>query len=356
MDRRLNSTLDLEEYTTFITKSILAATQEAIPRIKQNITSYSPSEASKNLIQLKHQAYRRWKKTGDDIDKLQFYTSKVLLTNSLRNDRRNNFNKLMSSLCQKKMYSDAVWRTVRKFHNKRIKQTYANVMKYNNIEAKSDKEKADLFADYFQNEVYFEAPDSQPFHDQVTRRTNCIRKGMTTNSNKNSWKQITVNEVKYHLKHLRNSATGPDNIHNRCLKNYSKLLVQHLTNMYNEILNYGYIPDAWKQANIILLLKPNKDKQQPSSYRPISLLSCLGKLLEKIVKQRLMSELNQRNILPEHQAGFRPGKSTVYNIVRLQRYAENQLTAESRRRHSAVVLFDIKAAFDSVWHDGLIYF
>ncbi|CAF0819288.1 unnamed protein product [Adineta ricciae] len=347
MDRRLNSTLDLEEYTTFITKSILAATQEAIPRIKQKITSYSPSEASKNLIQLKHQAYRRWKKTGDDIDKHQFYTSKVLLTNSLRNDRRNNFNKLMSSLCQKKMYSDAVWRTVRKFHNKRIKQTYANVMKYNSTTATSDKEKADLFADFFQNEVYFEATDSLPFHNQVTRRTGFIRKGMATNSNTTKWKLITVNEVKYHLKQLRNSATGSDNIHNRCLKNYSKLLVQHLTNLYNAVLNQGYIPNTWKQANIILLLKPKKDKQQPSSYRPISLLSCLGKLLEKIVKQRLMSELDRRNILPEHQAGFRPGKSTVYNIVRLQQYAERQLTAESSRRHSAVVLFDIKAAFDS---------
>ncbi|CAF1413612.1 unnamed protein product, partial [Rotaria sordida] len=68
-----------------------------------------------------------------------------------------------------------------------------------------------------------------------------------------------------------------------------------------------------------------------------------------------MLELERRNILPQHQAGFRPGKSTVYNIVRLERYAEGQLRRPSRRRHSAAILFDIKAAFDSVWHDGLIY-
>jgi hypothetical protein len=43
----------------------------------------------------------------------------------------------------------------------------------------------------------------------------------------------------------------------------------------------GYIPNIWKRANIILLLKPKKNKHHPSSYRPISLLSCLGKLLEK---------------------------------------------------------------------------
>ncbi|CAF2068638.1 unnamed protein product [Rotaria magnacalcarata] len=66
-----------------------------------------------------------------------------------------------------------------------------------------------------------------------------------------------------------------------------------------------------------------------------------------------MLELERRNILPEHQACFKPGKSTIYNILRLERYAQNELRCA--RRHSAVILFDIKAAFNSVWHDGLIY-
>ncbi|CAF4637902.1 unnamed protein product [Rotaria socialis] len=156
-------------------------------------------------------------------------------------------------------------------------------------------------------------------------------------------------------KQLRNSSCGPDNIHTRCLKNYTELLIKHLTKLFNFILNIGYVPNGWKKANIILLLKPNEDKQQPSSYRPISLLSCLGKRLEKIMKQRLMNILEQRNILPEHQAGFRPKKSTLNNIIRLTKYARNNLEQNGRRRHSAVILFDIKAAFDSVWHDGLIY-
>ncbi|CAF3018287.1 unnamed protein product [Rotaria sp. Silwood2] len=354
-DRRLDSALDIEEYTSFITNSILVATREAIPLSKQTNTRPMISEASKNLIKLKHQAYRRWKKTGNHLDKHQYYNFKVLLTNSLRNDRKDNLNKLMSSLCQKKMYSDKVWLTVRKFHNKRIKQTLSSIMKYNNTTATSDKERADLFADYFENEVYSLTADSLPFHDQVTRQTDNIKNGNMTSSKATKWKQITPKEVKFHIKQLRNSSTGPDNIHNRCLKNASELLIKLLTNLFNLILKYGYIPSKWKTAHIILLLKPKKDKQHPSSYRPISLLSCLGKLLEKIIKQRLVLEIERRNILPQHQAGFRQGKSTVYNIVRLERYAEGQLRRPRRRRHSAVILFDIKAAFDSVWHDGLIY-
>ncbi|CAF3093128.1 unnamed protein product [Rotaria sp. Silwood2] len=353
--RRLNTALDIEEYAMFITNSIMLATQEAIPPSTPINRSYTLSEASKSLIQLKHQAYRRWKKTGEHMDKQQYYNSKALLTNSLRNDRKDNLNKLMASLCHKKMYSDKVWLTVRKFHNKRIKQTYASIMHYNNTTATSDNEKADLFADYFENEVYSLTADTLPFHDHITSQANNIKNRNITSSNTTKWKQITAKEVKYHIKQLRNSSTGPDNIHNRCLKNYTELLVQHLTKLFNLILKKGYIPTKWKMANIILLIKPKKDKQHPSSYRPISLLSCLGKLMEKIVKQRLMLELERRNILPEHQAGFRPGKSTIYNIVRLERYAQGQLRHAGRRRHSAVILFDIKAAFDSVWHDGLIY-
>ncbi|CAF3295405.1 unnamed protein product [Rotaria sp. Silwood2] len=65
--------------------------------------------------------------------------------------------------------------------------------------------------------------------------------------------------------------------------------------------------------------------------------------------------LERRNILPEHQAGVRPRKSTLNNIIRLTKYVQNHLHSTGRRRHPAVILFDIKAAFDSVWHDGPMY-
>ena len=73
----------------------------------------------------------------------------------------------MSSLCQTNMYSPSVWFTVLKFHYKRVKQSYPKMMKYNNLTASTDKEKADLFVDYFRNEIYVKASNTLPFHDQV---------------------------------------------------------------------------------------------------------------------------------------------------------------------------------------------
>ncbi|CAF1418063.1 unnamed protein product [Adineta ricciae] len=346
---------DIDDYAEFVTNCITTASNVAIPTTSMPNTNFKVSEASQRLIKNKHQAYRRWKKTGEAADKQQFYNSKVLLANSLRNDRRHKFKQLMESLCRKKMYSDEVWLTVRKFHNKRIKQTYPSTMQYNNTTAATGKEKADIFADYFEKEVYFKVPDTLPFHKQVVRQAKKVKKGVLHPSTTTKWKKVSTKEVKWHIKQLRNSATGPDNVHNRCLKNHTELFVQHLTALYNTILEVGYIPDIWKKAHIILLLKPNKDKRLPSSYRPISLLSCLGKLLEKIIKQRLTLEIERRNILPAHQAGFRAKKSTLYNIVRLERFARSKLHRPGIRQHSAVIFFDIKAAFDSVWHDGLIY-
>ncbi|CAF2047983.1 unnamed protein product [Rotaria magnacalcarata] len=197
-------------------------------------------------------------------------------------------------------------------------------MKYNDIVAPSEQEKANVFAEFFQSEIYAAPNNTLPFHDQVSKQVNIIKHRMRTTSDI-KWKKITPEEVKWHIKQLRNSATGPDNIHNRCLKNYTSQLIDHLTLLFNSIIDVGYIPSMWKKANIILLLKPNKDKHQPSTYRPISLLSCLGKLLERTIKQLLLLELNSRNILPQHQAGFRPKKSTMYNIIRIERYVKSQL-------------------------------
>ena len=92
-------------------------------------------------------------------------------------------------------------------------------MKYNSTTATTDKKKADVFADYSENEVYSKTPDTLPFHDQVTSQTFNLKRGMFQAPKTKKWRQITEKEVKGHIKELRNSSTGPDFVHNRCLQN-----------------------------------------------------------------------------------------------------------------------------------------
>ncbi|CAF3788437.1 unnamed protein product [Rotaria sp. Silwood1] len=342
----------IETYVLALTECIATATKTAIPLTNGILKNFQISKTTKKLIECKHRAFRKWRRTNNDNDKKEYYNSRALLANALRNERIEKMNQIMSSLRENKMSSDKVWAAVRKFHNKRMKQSHTGELIYQNQIANTDYEKANLFASYFENEIFVEKPDHLPFHKQVRKKVEGIKRRLTRTDNKNKTPPITKKEIILTLKQLPNSSPGPDSIHNRCLKNYTPSLIQHLEKVFNSIIDIGYIPRIWKNANIILLLKPKKDPKQPSSYRPISLLSCIGKVLEKIIKQRMFKELNEGNILPSHQAGFRPHRSTMYNIIRLERYAREQL---QKRQHSAVIFFDIKAAFDTVWFDGIIY-
>ena len=139
-----------------------------------------------------------------------------------------------------------------------------------------------MFASYFEKEVFIERPDSLPFHTQITTKAEQIKERLKQQKRMRP-PEVTNAEVRNILKNLPNSSPGADLIHNRSLRNYTKSLISHLVNIFNAVISIGYIPSAWKNANIILLLKAKKKENHPASYRPISLLSCLGKVLEKII-------------------------------------------------------------------------
>lgn len=295
----------IETYVKELTESINLATQAAIPLTNGNIKNFQISKITKNLIERKHRAFRKWKKTNNETDKTEYYNTKQLVNNSLHNDRIERLNRTMDSLSANKMNSSKVWARVRKFYNKRMKQSNSGTLIYQNITANTDIDKANLFASYFENEIFIEKPNQLPFQDQVTKNVELLKKKIGKHINKNKLSPITKKEIKTILKQLPNSAPGPDSIHNRCLKNYTSALVQHLENIFNAIINLGHIPGEWKKANIILLLKPKKDHKYPSSYRPISLLSCLGKVLEKIIKRRLLKELEEKKYFANTSSRFK---------------------------------------------------
>lgn len=78
----------------------------------------------------------------------------------------------------------------------------------------------------------------------------------------------------------------------------------------NKILNERKFPDHWKTGETILIHKANKPKDQPQSYRPITLLNHLSKIAKKTIAERLKKTLNEGNILPKEQFGFVEKHST----------------------------------------------
>ena len=106
----------------------------------------------------------------------------------------------------------------------------------------------------------------------------------------------------------------------------------------------------WKQAVVIPLPKEG-DTLNVGNYRPISLLPLPGKILEKIVHDRLMSYLEANNILDKNQGGFRKKHSTTDTIVK---FTQEIFSAMNNKETSLVTFIDLKKAFDTVDHQMLI--
>ena len=116
------------------------------------------------------------------------------------------------------------------------------------------------------------------------------------------------------------SATGPDEIHYQMLKHLPESSLQALLSIFNHIWTTGDFPEDWRLATVIPIPKPGKDPAEPTNYRPIALTSCLCKTLERMINKRLIWYLESNNLLSQYQSGFRAGRSTNDNLVKLETF------------------------------------
>lgn len=167
--------------------------------------------------------------------------------------------------------------------------------------------------------------------------------------NKNT-RFTTLKEVAVTIKGIKpKTSAGEDIIPNIVLKQLPISTLVTLTSLYNQCINSCYFPKMWKTALIIPI--PKKAGYSSSKdFRPISLTSNLGKILESILLSRLNPAVEA--VVPKHQFGFRRGHSTVNALTILN---ENIHRDVSNGKFAAIISLDIKKAFDSVWHDGLTF-
>ena len=151
----------------------------------------------------------------------------------------------------------------------------------------------------------------------------------------------------------RGKAPGPDTIHNEVLRlGTTTSLFHHLAKLFTSSIQLGYIPTAWKISTLCMLLKPDKLPSLTTSYRPISLISSIMKLFERVVEQRLRSHLEHIGFINKHQSVFRRAKSTDDHLFRL---SQSIMESFNRGEHVVAAFLDVEKAFDNVWHNGLRY-
>ena len=158
---------------------------------------------------------------------------------------------------------------------------------------------------------------------------------------------ITESEVHESIKTLKlNKSSGIDDIVNEYIISMKHIMVPIYVKLFNAILETGNIPSDWLTGIIIPIYKNKGSKLDPGNYRPITLLSCLGKLFTSILNNRLNKFIDENNILLENQSGFRKEYSTLDNIFSLFSLLEYH---KSKNKKLYCCFIDFTKAFDNVW-------
>lgn len=180
-----------------------------------------------------------------------------------------------------------------------------------------------------------------------------VRNYLTMSPTEKDDNKVTSSEIRLIIKGLKDGkAPGPDMIPVKAIKNLSYLGYDYLTEILNRCLDNNYFPKNWKIACTVGVPKPGKDPHDKASYRPIALLSVLSKIFEKIINKRLVQFIDNSDIIPDIQFGFRRQHSTTHALTHLHNHIKQGLDTKLT---TGILSFDIEKAFDRVWQFGLIY-
>lgn len=207
----------------------------------------------------------------------------------------------------------------------------------------ADLKLAEDFADFFMNKIdkirksLKDYPKYEPKYKDVPRI--------------NKFQELTKEEVGKLISDLNTKSCELDTVPTHILKSYLNDLLPNITTLVNLSLQQGVFPEKFKTAIVRPLLKKAGLELTLSSYRPVSNLSFLSKLIEKAVLLRLNAHVDAHDLLPKNQSAYRRFHSCESALLRL---VNDILTGMENKEVTALIAIDLSAAFDTVDNDILL--
>ena len=275
-----------------------------------------------------------------DKDKLhKIYKTKKTLTSEIKfKTARKEFKTLIKSKMRANLVSDNRNILHKKFWS-HVKSTtkltrIPEVVSYGGKTASDSIEKAKMFNEYFRRQ-FSEASNYSINIDFQNDRSFDI--------------DFSESRIKSILSALNvNKAQGPDGINGAVLKHCSDSLVYPLSKMFNLVYNVGCIPSEWKTSNVVPVHKKD-DKSDIENYRPISLISLVMKVFERVLYEELLNRTEDK--IDPRQHGFLRNKSCNTNLLS---FTNSVAFTLHDKIGVDVVYFDFAKAFDTVTHDLIL--
>ena len=250
--------------------------------------------------------------------------------------------------------SSRVWGVIRSLNGKSSKTDAGNSMLEHRGKAIYDPgRKAEVFCQHYA--AVSSHPTSQAGRDKdryVRSEMSQARREMGPVGPESA--EFSLGELKAAIRCTRSKgAAGPDEIAPQFLRNLKEGALDFVLGIFNESWVKGYCPQSWRDAVIVPVPKPGKPAGEISSHRPIALTSCLGKLMERLVANRLKHIAESKGLWSENQAGFRAQRCTEDQILKLSQSVFDGFQCKKPER-TVLALLDFSKAYDTVWKADLL--
>ena len=214
-------------------------------------------------------------------------------------------------------------------------------MIHENNTLETNKEKAEFFADKLKNTFSDSDDYCQTFNKEKFETINTWVSNYLENDTNQEIPMITIQEISTAIKKT-NTKTSYDinQLNNKLIKNSSITIQFLLKELFNKCIQYNKLPMIYKKSQVTMIPKKG-DATNPKNYRPISVTSCLIRLFEKIIQQRLENILNDNDLITKYQSGFRNNRQTKDNLIFL-----SQKTIEGFNNHqkTCAIFYGIASA------------
>ena len=324
----------LEGMWDIFSNKIKNVTDKWVPKVKK-ITRERPLWMNSEVLQAIAEKKKTWNKLRyikSESNLIRYKRARNLATSKIRDAQRELETKISREI---KTQPKSFWRYIRSRTSVRDK---IDELRYDGEVFSSDEEKAECLNTYFAS--VFTQDENTPTPKLENRAEKTITK-------------FVVDEVQIFnkLQALKvDKSAGPDNLFPRVLAECKKQLSYPLYEIFRASVEQGVLPLEWKKATVVPIFKKGSRKD-PANYRPVSLTSVVGKILEAIIRDQLMDHLECQGLLSDEQFGFIKGRSCALQLLKVVDFWNDSL---DEGHNTDVFYTDFRKAFDSVSHKRLL--